>query len=244
MAGDVNGRASGRRRLRERALALLVRIHADDLARRIRRGLPGGRVSRMRFPPYSAAAHRLVMASPDPVRYGTVALAVNRVVQQEIIGSFAEVGVYSGELSRLIHVLAPDRPLFLFDTFEGFPSEDLEGRTDARFRDTSVEAVRKRIGDMSNVVIRKGRFPETAVGLDDERFALVILDLDLYPPTFAGLEFFYPRTVPGGFIIFDDYNNSESLWGVKRAVTEFLGDKPEYPIEIADSWGTLLMRKG
>lgn len=243
MGGGVTGSAAGRRRLRERALALLVKLHGDDLARRIRRALPGGRVSRMRFPTYGEAAQRLVTASPDPVRYGTVALAVNRVMQEGIVGSFAEVGVYRGELSRLIHVLAADRTLFLFDTFEGFPSGDLEGRTDARFRDTSVDAVGKRIGDLTNVIIRKGRFPETAIGLEDERFALVVLDLDLYPPTVAGLEFFYPRTVSGGFIIFDDYNNSESLWGVKRAVDEFMSDKPEHPIEIADTWGTLLMRK-
>lgn len=172
-----------------------------------------------------------------------MALAVQAVLHQNLAGSFAEVGVYRGELSRLIHMIAPERQLFLFDTFEGFSAEDLEGRVDSRFRDTSVAAVERRLGDLRNVVIRKGHFPGTVAGLQDERFAFVMLDLDLYAPTKAGLEFFYSRMVPGGFIFLDDYNNAESGRGVSRAFREFMADKPEWAIEVADAWGSLVVRK-
>jgi O-methyltransferase len=197
----------------------------------------------MRFPPYGADAQHLVAASADPVRYGLVALAVESVLREGIEGDLAEVGVHRGELSRLIHLMAPARTLFLFDTFEGFPDADLEHSGDTRFRDTSMDMVRRRVGDLTTVEFRAGYFPDTAAGLEGRTFALVVLDLDLYKPTVAGLDFFYSRIAPGGYLIIDDYNNSESGWAVSRAVKEFMADKPEHAIQIPDAWGTLVLRK-
>jgi len=85
------------------------------------------------------------------------------------------------------------------------------------------------IGDMNNIIIRKGYFPETAKGLESEMFSFVMLDLDLYKPTLAGLEFFYPRVKAGGYIFAHDYNSPESDHAVSRAMNEFLKDKPEKP---------------
>ena len=72
----------------------------------------------------------------------------------------------------------------------------------------------------SNAVIRKGYFPETAIGLEEERFAFVSLDTDLYKPIKAGLDFFYPRLARGGVIFVDDLGHPE-LPGVRKAVIEF-----------------------
>ena len=47
------------------------------------------------------------------------------------------------------------------------------------------------------MIVRQGYVPETLNGLEDERFAFVLLDLDLYKPTLASLEFFYGRIHPG-----------------------------------------------
>ncbi|MCL4552994.1 MAG: TylF/MycF family methyltransferase, partial [Candidatus Marsarchaeota archaeon] len=128
------------------------------------------------------------------------------------------------------------------DTFEGFPSEDLESG-DNRFKDTSVEVLRENIGDLNNIVIRKGYFPETTEGLEDETFSFVMLDLDLYKPTLAGLEFFYPRMKSGAYIFAHDYNSPESNWAVSRAVNEFMSGKPEQLVEIPDTWGSIGIRK-
>ena len=38
-----------------------------------------------------------------------------------------------------------------------------------------------------------------------EKFAFVSLDTDLYKPTLAGLEFFWPRMSKGGFIFIHDF---------------------------------------
>jgi O-methyltransferase len=199
----------------------------------------------MRFPTFDSSLNQSLTLIGDYFRVATVLLAVQRLLKDEIPGRLAEVGVYKGYLSKLIHQTAPDRVFYLFDTFAGFPSQDLEAGAgdDQRFSDTTVEAVLNYIGDERNIVVRKGYVPETMIGLENERFALALLDLDLYPPTKAGLEFFYPRLSPGGYLLVHDYNSPESNWACRRAVDEFMADKPEKIIEIADESGTVLFRK-
>lgn len=40
-------------------------------------------------------------------------------------GAVAELGVYRGDFAKVINEAFPDKKLYLFDTFEGFPEEDL-----------------------------------------------------------------------------------------------------------------------
>ncbi|MGA2555063.1 MAG: TylF/MycF/NovP-related O-methyltransferase [Verrucomicrobiota bacterium] len=196
----------------------------------------------LRFPPYAAKLHELATHSRDPVRLTTMALALHTILKLNIPGSLAEAGVFRGDLSRVLRQLAPERRLYLFDTFAGFPAQDQEA-SDGRFKDTSVEQVKAKVGDLTNVVFRVGCFPETAAGLEEERFAFVMLDLDKYASTLAGLEFFYPRLSPGGYVMIHDYNSPESGYGVSKAVDQFLADKPEQIIAVADPGGSVLFRK-
>jgi O-methyltransferase len=200
------------------------------------------RTSLMKFPPDGLPFHEIATYDLDVIRYTSIALAIGRVLREAIAGSFAEVGVFRGATSRVIHRLAPDRTLYLFDTFEGFPAQDLD-RTDPRFRETSVPLLERTIGDLKNVVIRKGYFPETAAGLEGETFAFVMLDLDLYKPMLAGMEFFYPRLAPGGFLFAHDYNSPESDRAVSRALDGYLADKPDKLIDLPDRWGSVMLRK-
>ena len=97
---------------------------------------------------------------------------------------------------------------------------------------------------MNNVIIRKGVFPETAIGLESEMFSFVYLDLDLYLSTLKALEFFYPRVTKGGYFYIHDYNNpSESKAGVFRAVNEFMKNKLEKIMEVPDVLGSVIFRK-
>jgi O-methyltransferase len=178
----------------------------------------------------------------DPVKAASIWLALRRIEVENIKGSLAEVGVWRGDTSALIHRILPDRELFLFDTFEGFPEKDAGKKMD-RFNDTSVEMVKRKLGDCSNVVIRKGYFPETATGLEDERFAFVMCDVDLYAPTLAFLKFFYPKVTKGGYFVLHDYNCPESNMAVSKAVDEFMKDKEEPLVDVPDMFGTVLFRK-
>lgn len=185
---------------------------------------------------------RLAM-SGDPVRYGTIYLSLRQIFESGISGEMAECGVYKGDTSRFLHEIFPDRRLYLFDTFRGFDPRDSDVASDERFVDTSEKSVLSNIGDTSNIIIRKGYFPETASGLEDRQFCFVMVDFDKYDPTLAALEFFYPRVPSGGFIFVHDYNSPESSWACSRALNLFLSDKPENPVAIPDAWGTALFRK-
>jgi O-methyltransferase len=214
-----------------------LRVAARKIARMI-----GARHS-MQFPTYPAAVARRIEEYPDDARYAMLALAIQRIEHDQLPGAFAEIGVYQGVTSSFIHRQAPDRHFYLFDTFAGFPSRDLEGLVDDRFKDTSQEAVARLIGDTHNLEFRKGYFPDTAVGLEAEKFALVMLDVDLYRPALEVFRFFYPRTVRGSYFFMHDFNSPESNHAISRAAHEFMADKPELLIEIPDFSGSALFRK-
>ena len=213
-------------------------------ARHVRRRLFPDRES-LRFPTYGDDIARLVQDSGDPARYASLALACTTLEQEGIAGEFAEVGVYRGATSRFLAACAPGRTLHLFDTFEGFAPRDREpeNASDERFTATSEDTVRRALGAAANAHIHAGYFPTTTAGLEQRTFALVLLDLDVYAPTLAGLEFFYPRLESGGYCFVHDYNSPESNQACRRALTEFLADKPERVIELPDTWGSAVFRK-
>jgi O-methyltransferase len=228
----------------EPANGIWARVRARVPAVRGRLLRPLVRFREMRFPTFDSAAHESIAISDDYFRYATLGLALERLRSERIPGALAEVGVWRGETSAFLHRLAPERRLYLFDTFEGFLSSDLPaGSTDTRFRDTSAAAVRRRVGSSENVILVPGHVPETLAHAAGERFAMVLLDLDLYEPTRASLEFFYPLLEPGAYLVMHDYNNSESDWACKRAFDAFLGSRPERIVELGDVWGSALIRK-
>ena len=183
------------------------------------------------------------LATHDPVRLAAFDFAVRRLKRDGVPGHFAEVGVFRGDLSVFLQELDPTRWLYLFDTFEGFPEADLEGGRDARFQDTDEKDVLARLPCSGRAVVRKGYFPDTFSGLEDETFALVVLDVDLFAPTKAGLELFYPRLQRGGYLFLHDYNSPESNRGVARAADAFMSDKRERLVDLPDAYGTVLFRR-
>jgi O-methyltransferase len=188
----------------------------------------------IRTPPYSDVCKKLVANSGDPVRYSAIALALERIKREKVPGALAEVGVFQGDLSSFLTALMGDRTLYLFDTFAGFPEQDLEGE-EKRFDSTSIELVKKRVN--GNAVFRKGHFPDTATGLEAEKFAFVSLDPDLYKPIVAGLRFFWPRLSPGGYIFIHDFYTGDTVARAVQdcGVTDF--------VELPDKWGSIIMRK-
>jgi O-methyltransferase len=215
---------------------------AINALRRVHRRYLGQFRSEMRFPTFSLLVREEVRHSTDPVRYATLGLAIERLKSEGLQGDFAELGVWRGDTSRFLHLSAPERALHLFDTFSGFPDGLAVDEPD-RFDNTSVSFVKERIGDIRNLVFHVGCFPDTAAGLEANRFALVMLDADCYASTLSGLQFFYPRMVTGGYVFMHDFNSPESDHGVSRAASEFMADKSEKIVEIPDTWGSAFFRK-
>jgi O-methyltransferase len=131
----------------------------------------------------------------------------------DVAGSFAEFGVYNGGSAKLLSEIKGDRPLHLFDSFEGLPraAEDDEERWEEGWFRGSRESVERLLGGYPNVHIHQGLFPATAEPVRDERFAFVHLDVDIYRSTLDGLEFFYPRLTPGGVLVSHDYQPGSSV---------------------------------
>jgi O-methyltransferase len=184
----------------------------------------------------------------DKVRFYAFWLQIERLKRNKIPGSFAELGVYKGITANMMYEMDRTRTLHLFDTFTGFQETDLQQEkaqggkyTTKEFSDTSVEAVRKYINGGEAIVFHEGYFPDTTAGLEKETFALVSIDVDLYKPTLAGLQFFYDRLTAGGIIMIHDYNHN---WeGVKTAVDEFIATIPEALVELPDWQGSVILVK-
>jgi O-methyltransferase len=184
----------------------------------------------------------------DKVRFYFFWFQIERLKKEKVQGSFAELGVYKGVTANMFYEIDRSRTLHLLDTFEGFNEIDLsreeqkeEKFNSKNFSDTSLEAVREYINGGENVIFHKGHFPESAQGLQNETFAFVNIDVDLYLPTIEGLRFFYPRLSPGGVIVIHDYNHN---WdGARKAIDEFSATIPESIVEIPDWQGSAVIVK-
>lgn len=183
----------------------------------------------------------------DISRFYFFCLAFDQMTKEGVRGDIAELGTYKGETAAVLARMARrmDTTAWILDTFEGFNPADLQG-VDAghkmEFQDTSLEAVRTLVGDQ-NVRYVKGYFPESATQMpDDLSFCLVHIDCDLYVPISHALRYFYPRLVPGGYLIVHDY--ASLAWdGAEQAVDEFFADKPEAVIPLTDGCGSAVIRK-
>lgn len=178
----------------------------------------------------------------DYVRLKTLEALCLRL--ESVPGAAAELGVYRGGFARWINALLPERRLYLFDTFEGFDPAESRGEgtgfTEAH-RNTDAERVLAALPQPEKAVIRRGLFPQTALGLEEERFALVSLDADLEESTLAGLRFFWPRMSTGGYVLLHDYNNPK-LPGVRRARARYEAEHGRLPaVPLCDVNGTLVL---
>ena len=153
-------------------------------------------------------------------------------------GALAEVGVYRGGSAMILAAAKGAATLHLFDTFSGMPETDPshDGVFSAdMFKDAELNAVRERLAPWSSVEFHPGLFPDSTKDLDPTlQFKLANIDVDIRSSTLACLQYFYPRTVRGGFLILHDYNDS-GVPGTKAAVDEFMVDKPESVIELWDT---------
>jgi hypothetical protein len=157
---------------------------------------------------------------------------------ERLPGALAEIGVYRGGTAMLLAEAKGSATLHLFDTFAGMPSTDSvhDGVfSEGMFADTALEAVKARLAPWSNVEFHPGFFPESAKDIDPSlQFKLTNIDVDIRSSTLACLEYFYPRTVRGGFLILHDYNDC-GVPGTKAAADEFMRDKPESVLQLWDT---------
>ncbi|AIY79455.1 methyltransferase [Clostridium botulinum] len=176
-------------------------------------------------------------------------LVHNEIKEKELKGNVAELGVFRGDFSKEINRIFSDRTLYLFDTFEGFDEKDVKLEIDngysnackGRFSDTSEMIVLNKMLYKDKCIIKKGYFPDSLNGLED-KFVFVSIDVDLYKPTYAGLQYFYNRLVKGGYIFIHDYNNL-AYSGVKEAIRMFCKKNDAVYFPLSDCHGSVVITK-
>ncbi|MET9731000.1 TylF/MycF/NovP-related O-methyltransferase [Streptomyces sp. NPDC006458] len=179
-----------------------------------------------------------------PERINALVLATRYVVRHRIPGAVVECGVWRGgsmhAVARtLLSLGAPDRDLFLFDTFVGMPppsehDRSRDGEPAARLLAESEEgSLIRAVASLEDVKSAFGRIPypkerihyvqglveETVPGGAPEQISILRLDTDWYASTRHELEHLYPRLVSGGVLLIDDYGTWQ---GARQAVDEFL----------------------
>lgn len=173
---------------------------------------------------------------------------IRQILERNVKGAFAELGVYKGNNAAIMHKFCRKhkRKLYLLDTFEGFDEKDLVGVDsvqEKQFADTSLERVKQFVGESEYTHYVKGYFPDSVTNeLKDDKFAFVSLDCDLYNPIKSGLEFFFPRLNKGGMIFVHDYS-SGFFEGCKKAVDEFCLAKNIGIVLMPDKSGTAVIIK-
>lgn len=151
-------------------------------------------------------------------------------------GAVVECGVFRGgtallEARTLAAAAETGRELHLFDSFEGMPAgvADEESFAPGDLSRTSPERVRRLLAEYPSVHLHVGFIPATFAGLELPRVAWAHIDLDIYEAVRDAIAFLFPRLVPGGFLVFDDYG-FPSCAGARRAVDEAFANRDEVPL--------------
>lgn len=187
----------------------------------------------------------------DYVRIKSFEMVVKEIRKRKLNGAVAEAGVFRGDFAQFINHAFPDKDLYLFDTFEGFDVNEALAEVKAgnctdvfvqTYEQTNIEAVLLKMKYRDRVIIKQGIFPQSVGGLESD-FVFVSLDMDFEESIYAGLEYFYPRLVEGGYIFIHDYNSS--LTGVERAVDQYEKNKniKLCKVPLCDANGTLVVTK-
>jgi len=194
--------------------------------------------------PYTMTAPSAVYVLRDAVRH---------VVDRELPGAIVECGVWRGGsmlavAQTLLDLGRTDVDLYLFDTFEGMPAPTEEdvlwtGESAASLLETEerddesllwaqagVEGVahvmRSVPYPLEKVHLVQGMVEDTVPDEAPTAIALLRIDTDWYASTKHELTHLYPRLVPGGVLIVDDYG----WWrGARQATDEYFAEHPPEP---------------
>jgi hypothetical protein len=190
----------------------------------------------------------------SPERIFALIRSAEYVVENSISGDIVECGVWRGGsmmvvARTLVSLRRDDRILWLYDTFAGMtaPGEDDVGfdgeaaRTEFDRRRTgegsstwaaaALDEVRENLSSTGypQEMLRfiEGPVEQTIPRELPDAISILRLDTDWYSSTRHELEHLYPRLVPGGVLIIDDYGH----WrGSRKATDEYFAQAGARPL--------------
>lgn len=149
---------------------------------------------------------------------------------RHLTGDMLEVGTWRGGTGCLLGArskqLGLSATVFLCDTFTGVvKTSAVDTYRGGEHADTAIPIVREcaaKLG-LDNLSILQGVFPEETGGeIADRHYRLCHIDVDAYQSGKDVLEWVWPRLVPGGIVVFDDFGFS-STRGIATLVHEAEG---------------------
>jgi hypothetical protein len=176
-------------------------------------------------------------------------------------GERAECGVASGISALLMCHTAQMRDaaycgagLHLIDSFQGLSAPgnedhyaipDVDGKIASGalpqgWLSVPIERTRAALRAFPQVQFHCGWIPDAFASLPEAQWSFVHIDVDLYEPTYASLEYFYPRLPRGGVIICDDYG-APLFPGAHRAWDSYC-DEHDVPYVVLDTGQSVILK--
>lgn len=141
-------------------------------------------------------------------------------------GYFAEFGVFAGGSLEILTKYNPNTEILAFDSFEGLPApsvHDVHNKGD--FREVNIDKINGYFGMLyPRVRIVKGFSPGVFKFAQKSKFSFVHVDADMYESILHALDFFLPRMLTGGIMLFDDYK-VDSTPGCEKAINDFFANE-------------------
>jgi O-methyltransferase len=155
-------------------------------------------------------------------------------------GDVIECGCWHGHSTLAIATLLAEEKFsgqfHVFDSFEGglsdfgikdessFELTEEEKRAQIQVFRSDFDFVKSLTAKFGFVELHRGWIPQTFESFERSPVRFLHVDVDMYEPTKAALEFFWDSVIPGGCIVIDDYNHAV-FEGATRAVDEFLASR-------------------
>lgn len=158
-------------------------------------------------PAFRAAFESNVMNEADGAivwrRYFLATMAHHAV---QLPGDFVECGVYWGSgVKTVLDYLGGKtfpKPFWAYDTFDSNP---VAGHAFPGQEEGFFERVQARFAGYEQVRLVKGFIPDAFADQSPAQISYLHIDLNNAPAEIATLDALFDRVVPGGVIIFDDY---------------------------------------
>jgi O-methyltransferase len=194
-------------------------------------------------------------------RLANVRNCLTTVIRDGVLGDVIETGVWRGGtcifMKGVLDAFGEKRTVWVADSFEGvprpdparYPADAAEVRPEGFWKfdqlAVSLETVQhnfRRYGLLDDrVKFLKGWFKDTLPVAPIGPLALMRLDGDLYESTMDALQALYPKLVPGGYCLVDDYGGIPACakavddYRMRHGITE--------PIERVDTTGIFWRRR-
>ena len=176
----------------------------------------------------------------DQIEYNELAVIIRnleKVLAADVPGDIVELGCYNGTTSlfiaRVLRLQDASRGFHVYDSFQGLPEKAAQDSSPAgeQFKAGELTASKNKFiqhfrqAGLALPVIHKCWFSDLTPVDTPDKIALAFLDGDFYDSIRDSLRVIETKLSPGSVVLVDDYQ-SEALPGARKAVDEWLRNKP------------------